>query len=65
MWGMLGVNPMCEDLEACLCTLLTKGVTHLNMFLAKDQFSYSQVEGEQAWAQELDCCELEHPFFRS
>lgn len=56
---------MCENLEAFLCTLLTEGVTHLNMFLAKDQFSYSQIEGEQAWAQELDCCELEHPFFMS
>lgn len=62
MWGMLGEYPVCENLEGCLCTLLTEEVTHLNMFLARDQCSYSQDGGEQGWAQELDCCKIEYPF---
>lgn len=43
---------MYEDLEGCrLHTLLMKGVTHtVMMFPSKDELSYSQAEGEQAWA---------------
>lgn len=35
-----------------------RGSYTLEYVLAKEQFSYSKAEGEQAWAQELDCCEL-------
>lgn len=40
---------MCENLEGCLYIL--EGVTHAPiMFLSKDELSYLQAEGEQAWA---------------
>lgn len=48
---------MCENLEGCLHILPMEGVTHAPiMFLSKDEFSYLQAEGEQAWAGGQDCC---------